>query len=39
MVYHLSEDAANGPDVHSGGVLLATEEDLGGAVPQGYYLE
>lgn len=32
---HLAEDAADGPDIHSSGVLLATEKDLRCTVPQG----
>lgn len=34
----LSEDAANGPDVDGGGVVLGAQEDLRSAVPQCYDL-
>jgi len=32
---HLGEDAANAPDIDGDGVVLAAEEDLRGAVPEG----
>jgi hypothetical protein len=33
----LSEDAAQGPDVDVGGVLLDAQQEFGGAVPQRHY--
>ena len=39
MVDHLHKDAANGPDVHWGGVGLGTQQDLRGAVPQRHHLQ
>ena len=31
---HLSEDAADGPDVDGSGVVFRAEEDFGSAIPQ-----
>lgn len=36
--YHLSKDAAQAPDVHSCGVVFATQKDFRCSVPQGHHL-
>lgn len=34
----LAQDAAGGPEINGGGVRVATEEELGAAVPKGNHL-
>lgn len=38
-LYHLCKDATNAPDIHSCGIELAAQENLGGAIPQCHHLQ
>lgn len=39
VIDHLYKDAANGPDIHRGGVGLSTQQDFWGPVPQCHNLK